>query len=90
MARKVAPDFNLLANALEQQGPWAGTQPDVTIAWLAESLASRIKQIDWALARDDVQRFLPLSEQASLRNWDREMFLYHVEVLLRNFKVLEI
>ncbi len=90
VARKVAPDFNLLANALEQQGPWAGTQPDVTIAWLAESLASRIKQIDWALARDDVQRFLPLSEQAALRNWDREMFLYHVEVLLRNFKVLEI
>lgn len=34
-----------------------------------------------ALARDDVQRFLPLSEQAALRNWDREMFLYHVEVL---------
>lgn len=83
VARKVVPDLNLLANALEQQGPWAGNRPDVTTAWLAESLASRIKQIDWTLARDDVQRFLPLAEQPSLRNWEQEMFLYHVEVLRR-------
>jgi len=80
-ARKVSPDLNLLANALDQQGAWAGKRPDVTRNWLSVSLTSRIKQIDWAQAREDVQRFLPLSEQAALRNWDQELFLYHARLL---------
>ncbi len=83
VARKVTPDLNLLANALDQQGPWSGMRPDVTYNWLTESVTSRIKQIDWMQARDDVQRFLPLSEQAALRNWEQEMFLYHAMLLQR-------
>ncbi len=81
VARKAVPDLNLLANALDQQGPWAGMRPEVTYNWLSETVSSRIKDIDWNQARDDVQRFLPLSEQPALRNWDQALFLYHARRL---------
>ncbi len=81
VARKTLPDLPLLANALEQQGPWAGSAPNVTNAWLAEQMENKIATIDWAQARDDVQRFLPHAEQDALRNWDRAMFQYHTRQL---------
>jgi hypothetical protein len=81
VARKIHPDLPLLANALEQQGPWAGSPPDVTHAWLAELLTKKIDAIDWSRARDDVQRFLPHTEQAALRNWENSMFRYHAQQL---------
>ena len=77
VARKTRPDLQLLANALAQQGPWAGSAPLVTHDWLAEQLSEKIDSIDWSLARDDVERFLPRAEQEGLRNWEKPMFLYH-------------
>lgn len=81
VARKTTPDLALLANALKQQGPWKGTLPDVTPHWLTEQLSAKISEIDWAQASNDVQRFLPLAEQNALRNWNKAMFLYHLEYL---------
>ena len=81
VARKTRPDLPLLANALEQQGPWAGSSPDVTHTWLTENLKTKIDAIDWTLASDDVQRFLPHSEQDAVRNWEHPMFRYHAEQL---------
>jgi hypothetical protein len=77
VARQIKPDLPLLANALEQQGPWSGQSLAVTYDWLAERFAEKIAAIDWALARDDVKRFLPYAEQDALRNWDESMFQYH-------------
>jgi predicted nucleotidyltransferase component of viral defense system len=76
VARKTHPDLRLLANALEQQGPWAGSAPEVTHIWLTKHLVSKIDAVDWTLARDDVQRFLPHTEQDALRNWNQDMFQY--------------
>lgn len=81
VARTTHPALDLLANALEQQGPWAGSRPAVTHTWLAKQLSEKIASIDWSAARDDVQRFLPQSEQAALRNWERPMFDYHAKHL---------
>ncbi len=81
VARKTAPNLDLLANALSQQGPWVGMQPVVTENWLVETLSRKIAQIDWSQASDDVQRFLPLSEQAALRHWNQTLFLYHAKQL---------
>jgi hypothetical protein len=76
MGRQVRPNLPLLANALQQQGPWNGAAPGVTHDWLAEHLAKKIDQVDWILAREDVQRFLPHGEQEALESWDRPMFQY--------------
>ena len=79
--RKIEPNFLLLNNALFQQGPWAGREIDVNVPWFIRALREVIQRIDWNTARPDVQRFLPTSEQAGLREWTMELFLYQTERL---------
>ncbi|MEI7832920.1 MAG: nucleotidyl transferase AbiEii/AbiGii toxin family protein [bacterium] len=78
IARKVKPDLNLLGNALQQQGPWAGKHITVTMSWVQESLESAIRRIDWIAAQNDVQRFLPLNEQPGLQSWGVDFFLHYL------------
>jgi predicted nucleotidyltransferase component of viral defense system len=78
VARKTRPDLRLLANAVDRHGPWAGQAVTVDGAWLRQRLDETIRRIDWAAAADDVQRFLPLGEQAGLRSWSAEFFLYQL------------
>jgi predicted nucleotidyltransferase component of viral defense system len=78
VARSVSPKLALLEHAIEQQGPWAGRQTSVTWPWLIANLRTVIERIDWAVARQDVQRFLPLREQEALSLWDAPFFLHHV------------
>ena len=77
VARKTAPDPDLLSQALRQQGPWAGQPIAVTGHWVRENMEATIRRIDWSAARDDVQRFLPLREQG-LRAWSADFFLHHL------------
>jgi len=81
VSRKVTPDLPLLANALEQQGPWEGDRQNVTSEWLITQLEHKIKAIDWVKAQDDVQRFLPSAEQTTLTHWGTKLFLYHLRRL---------
>jgi predicted nucleotidyltransferase component of viral defense system len=74
VSRKTPVNFPLLNNALRQQGPWAGTKIEMTAAALRDALKTSIAKIDWAVARQDVQRFLPLAEQESLRFWNTDFF----------------
>lgn len=78
IARKTKPDLDLLHRALFQQGPWAGRTLDVTAKWVAENMTAVIRSVNWRAARDDVQRFLPLREQAGLRSWGDDFFLFHL------------
>ncbi|MCX6879338.1 MAG: nucleotidyl transferase AbiEii/AbiGii toxin family protein [Verrucomicrobia bacterium] len=78
VARGVRPDLELLRNALHQQGPWAGQQTSVFWPWLIENLRTVIGRIDWAIARQDVQRFLPSREQEGLMLWNAAFFLHHL------------
>ena len=81
VVRKVRPDLILLEHALEQQGPWARRRTSVTRSWMIETLRTVIGQVDWAVARQDIQRFLPLREQESLNLWDTAFFLYYVDLM---------
>lgn len=79
IARRISPDLPLLENALRQQGPWAGTEIEVTPHWVLGALRRRVAEIDWESARRDVQRFLPVREQEGLAVWGDEFFLFQVE-----------
>jgi len=79
--KKIAPDQALLERALAQQGPWAGRKLEIDRAWIEASLRNRITEIDWRVARRDVERFLPLRDQESLKLWDREFFLHLLRAL---------
>ncbi len=74
-ARRAALNYTLLSSALDQQGPWAGTQPRVDKAWCVAHLSAVIQSLDWDRARADVQRFLKVRELPSLKLWTPEFFL---------------
>lgn len=76
VTRQTRPNLPLLREALKQQGPWVHESIEVTLAWVRESLAAVIHLIDWTVARQDVQRFLPLKEQAGLKAWSAEFFAH--------------
>jgi len=69
-------NFNLLDNAIAQVGPWTGRGVKTDAAWLVARLEEKIRSIDWPAARDDVRRFIPLRQQASLDAWGVDYFLY--------------
>jgi predicted nucleotidyltransferase component of viral defense system len=78
---RIKPDLPLLKNALLQQGPWAGRHIDVTPAWFLGALDARIREIDWAAARADVERFVPPSDRRGLDFWGTEFFLDRLRVM---------
>ena len=79
--RRIEPDFRLLGKALSQQGPWKNERLEVTAAWFLGALREKIRTIDWGVARSDVQRFLPTSEQEGLQLWSEEFFLYQAGLM---------
>ncbi|MBN1610848.1 MAG: nucleotidyl transferase AbiEii/AbiGii toxin family protein [Polyangiaceae bacterium] len=79
--RRVVPDLVLLGNALEQQGPWAGQNAAIGRDWLLGTLHSRIDEVDWAAARDDVARFVVARDQEQVARWAAELFHFNVDRL---------
>ncbi len=79
--KKIAPNLELLENALFQQGPWAGKQIHMTPSWFKKQLAKIIKELDWPAVREDVRRFIKPANQKSLELWDSDFFLYHLNKL---------
>ncbi len=74
-ARRIPINHDLLAAALAQQGPWAGTTLTTTNAWCQAQLARTIERVDWPRAKADVQRFVKPRELPSLDLWTTEFFL---------------
>ena len=74
-ARSIAPNFILLAAALDQTGPWVGQKPTVDEGWCHRAMAEKIVSVDFVSLREDVRRFIRPVEVASLNLWTREFFL---------------
>jgi predicted nucleotidyltransferase component of viral defense system len=70
----VRPNLPHLQAALNQLGPWKGTNPQVSEPWLVERLNEKIAAIDWKAAAQDVERFLGSTERASLALWSSRFF----------------
>lgn len=72
--KKVVPNFQLLSNALNQQGVWAGQSIQMTPTWYLETLETRINSIDWEAAKKDVAPFLRVQERKSIAFWSTDFF----------------
>lgn len=83
-ARKTAVNYQYLAKALQQSGPWKNTDIHVDQNWLYSKLYERITSIDWKEAAMDVKRFIPVREQASLEYWNTQVFLQQLGKLHNN------
>ena len=80
--KRIAPELNLLSRSISQHGPWAGRNVKVDTRWVETNLRKRILEIDWRTARRDVERFLPLREQETLKLWGPNFFLHHLGLLV--------
>jgi len=75
VAQGVFPNLQHLEAALKQFGPWSGDEClSVDQDWLEQTLAKRIKEIDWEFAKQDVRRFLRSVDAESLRLWSNVFF----------------
>lgn len=79
VARKIKPNFEFLSNALDQFGPWKGKIPKANISWYQKEMSKRIKSVDWAKAKADVQRFLRPVDVKTLDLWNAEFFLMNLK-----------
>lgn len=80
--RKTPINFDLLHNALQQQGPWAGQMEGaLSREHLIERLAERITREDWKKVIRDIAPFISPLEQQSLAVWNQDYFLFLLDKL---------
>jgi len=77
-SQDIGINYKFLSSALKQQGPWQNEHIQVDLKWCLEHLANKVSSVDWAAAREDVRRFVKVTEQPSLEVWSRELFLSQV------------
>jgi predicted nucleotidyltransferase component of viral defense system len=71
----IAINYHFLRSAINQFGPWQGSQITVDRSWLIEQLQKKITSLNWQQATEDVRRFINIHEQPSLDLWSKELFL---------------
>ncbi|MBM3791112.1 MAG: nucleotidyl transferase AbiEii/AbiGii toxin family protein [Acidobacteria bacterium] len=81
-ARRTALNYDLLASALSQVGPWQGHLLSLDRDWCLAELRATIEATDGERTREDVRRFVKTSELPSLDLWSREFFLAQCEKLI--------
>ena len=84
-AQGVYPNLPHLEAALRQFGLWSKNEGlSVDRYWLEEKLNSRLHEIDWDAAKQDVRRFLPPMEAESLNLWSNRFFEAKLIKVLKN------
>ncbi len=79
VSRKTTCNFQLLKNALKQNGPWKDRSIQVNIGWLAKALGVKIEGINWKKAAEDIAPFIKMGERESLNIWSKDFFHSEVE-----------
>lgn len=74
-SQDIGINFKFLSSALRQQGPWAHKVVQVDLKWCLRHIETKIRSVDWVEVREDVRRFIKVSEQPSIELWTRELFL---------------
>lgn len=74
VSRETQINFNLLNNAIKQNGPWAGSDETINSKWLMDHLSEKIETINWNDAKLDVAKFLKPIEQDALKVWGIDFF----------------
>jgi predicted nucleotidyltransferase component of viral defense system len=74
-SRSVHINYQFLASALKQQGPWRGQELQIDKEWCLKTLRDRICSLDWQEAKDDIKRFIQQKELVSIELWSKELFL---------------
>ncbi|NOY76207.1 MAG: nucleotidyl transferase AbiEii/AbiGii toxin family protein [Kiritimatiellaeota bacterium] len=81
ISRKTTINYQFLAAALNQNGPWAGKSLRIDLDWCVAALKSKVETISWEVAKNDVKRFIRQTELPSIDIWGKEYFLDCIERL---------
>ncbi|MCX7121421.1 MAG: nucleotidyl transferase AbiEii/AbiGii toxin family protein [Gammaproteobacteria bacterium] len=74
VSQKTKINYELLENALHQNGPWKNQHCNVDAQWIVDALNKKIGTIDWPRAMQDVMPFIKSHQQTSLKLWRKEFF----------------
>ena len=74
IARKTPINLEFLKNAIQQYGPWAGQNIQVSHTWLTQALSQKVNEIDWKKAVLDASRFINMPYKDSLKFWNQAFF----------------
>jgi hypothetical protein len=78
---QIHPNLPHLQAALLQWGPWKNQELKVDIKWLKSKLTEKILKINWQDAAIDVERFLSVQEQHSLKLWSVKFFIHKTDMM---------
>ena len=81
VGHRVKLNYDFLSSAVVQQGPWAGQGVDVTKEWYLDKMSQKISSINWDDARQDVKRFLTMSDLKSIEFWGKDYFRDRLRML---------
>jgi len=78
-SQSVEINYQFLASALKQQGPWQGQNIQVDLDWCIKQFRDKITSIDWNATKEDIRRFVKTTELPSVDLWGRNLFLAQLE-----------
>lgn len=81
VSRNTMINFDLLSHAIDQVGPWKGKGEQVNKKWFIKEISKRMHEIDWDIARQDVEKFLGPKEVEGLALWSTTFFLSRLDKL---------
>jgi len=75
ISHQVKVNWEFLASAINQQGPWKGQNLKVDRDWYMTEMVKKIEEIDWEAIREEMLRFLTPSAMKGLDVWGKEFLL---------------
>ncbi len=76
ISEKATPNYEYLAAAIKQTGPWEGKNLKVDRQWLKEALIDKINALEWKKVIEDVTPFLNAQKKIDVEKvWSKEFFL---------------
>jgi predicted nucleotidyltransferase component of viral defense system len=74
-ARKAAINYEFLAAAMEQNGPWQGVKLNINLEWCIDALKQKTESINWTEAQNEIRKFVRPNELPSIELWGTDFFL---------------
>ena len=72
---RIKLNHDLLSAALNQNGPWKGLNLKTSDKWVSDELRKKIANLDWDMARKDVEPFIHATGLESLQYFTAEYFM---------------
>jgi hypothetical protein len=80
--KRIEPNYNYLSSAIQQTGPWEGSDITVDKEWLADRLNQKAKTTDINEINIDIRRFTDNGDKFSIL--DKERILRSIDRFTRN------